>query len=174
MVRTVHFWDDPVYVALQCHRLHPDSSHCTLMHMHVHTHLWSETEDQARVLRFTTSWLINNSWNSWTFKTVLFYWSTVDVQCCVNFWCTAKQFIHFIYIYIYTHTYTFFFTFVSIMVYHKILNIVPCAIEWDLVHPFYIYQFASANPKVLIHPFPPPPLGNHQSPLYVHSSVSVS
>ena len=30
--------------------------------------------------------------------------------------------------YIHTHTHTFFFIFFSIMVYHKILNIVPCAI----------------------------------------------
>ena len=48
----------------------------------------------------------------------------------------------------------------SIMVYYRILNIVPCAILWDLV--FYIYpvynSLESANPKLLIypsHPFPP-------------------
>ena len=31
------------------------------------------------------------------------------------------------------HIYTFFFIFFSIMVYHRILNIVPCAIQQDLV-----------------------------------------
>ena len=37
------------------------------------------------------------------------------------------------------HMYTFFFIFFSIMVYHRILNIFPCAIQWDLVvYPFCI------------------------------------
>ena len=36
--------------------------------------------------------------------------------------------------------YTFYFTFFSIMVYHRILNIVLYAIQYDLVvYPFYIY-----------------------------------
>ena len=35
------------------------------------------------------------------------------------------------------------------MVYHRIVNIVPCAIQKDnVVYPFYIHQFASANPKL--------------------------
>ena len=32
-------------------------------------------------------------------------------------------------LYIHTHTHTFFFIFFSILVYHRILNIVPCAIQ---------------------------------------------
>ena len=36
--------------------------------------------------------------------------------------------------------YIFFFIFFSILVYHKVLNIVPCAIQQDLVvYPFYIH-----------------------------------
>ena len=35
------------------------------------------------------------------------------------------------------YTYTFFFIFFPIMVYHRILNIVPCAIPQDLVYPLY-------------------------------------
>ena len=35
----------------------------------------------------------------------------------------------YIYIYIYIYTYTFFFVFFSIMVYHRILNMVPCVIQ---------------------------------------------
>ena len=50
------------------------------------------------------------------------YWSIVDLQCRVNFCCTAKWSS-------YTYTYTFFFTFFSIMVYHRILNIVPDTIQ---------------------------------------------
>ena len=42
-------------------------------------------------------------------------------KCCVSFWCTAKWFS-----YIYN---VFFFIFFSIMVYHGILNIVPCAVQ---------------------------------------------
>ena len=38
------------------------------------------------------------------------------------------------------HIYTFFFIFFSIMFYHRILNIAPCAIEQDLVvYPFYLF-----------------------------------
>ena len=36
-------------------------------------------------------------------------------------------------IYIFIHTHIFSFIFFSIMVYYKTLNIVPCAIQWDLV-----------------------------------------
>ena len=48
------------------------------------------------------------------------YWSIVDLQC-VSFWCTAKWFSC-------TCIHIFFFIFFSIMVYYRVLNIVPCAI----------------------------------------------
>ena len=61
-----------------------------------------------------------------------FFLIGVDLQCCVRFWCIAKWFS-------YTYMYIFFFIFFSIMVYYRILNIVPCAIQWDLiVYLFYI------------------------------------
>ena len=60
-----------------------------------------------------------------------FNWSIVDLQYCVNF-CYTVKLISVI------HTYTF-FIFFSIMVYHRILNIVPCAIQQNLVvYRFYI------------------------------------
>ena len=50
----------------------------------------------------------------------------------------------------------------SIMVLHRILNIVACATQYDLVvYPFYIYQVAFANLKLPFYPLPlPSPLAN--------------
>ena len=46
-------------------------------------------------------------------------------------------------------------TFFSIPVYHRMLNIVPCAL-------FCGHKFASADPQIPIHPCPTTlPLGNH-------------
>ena len=51
---------------------------------------------------------------------VVFNWSIVDLQCCANLYCTAKWL---------TYKNTFFFVCFSIMVYHRLLNIVPCGIQ---------------------------------------------
>ena len=48
------------------------------------------------------------------------------------------------------HTYTFFFMLLSFMVYHRILNIVPRAIQWELVYPFCVEYFASAIETSLV------------------------
>jgi len=67
-------------------------------------------------------------------------------------------------------TYTLFLYF-SIMVYHRILNIVICAIQWTLVFIHPIYNSLASHfipPPTLL-----PPLGNHKSLLYVCESVSV-
>ena len=76
-------------------------------------------------------------------------------------------------LYIYICVYIFFFRFFSIIGYYKILNIVPCAMQQDLViYLFHIQQFVSVNPKLLIYPsllnF-----GNHTFVFYVCGSVSV-
>ena len=69
----------------------------------------------------------------------------------------------------------FFFIFFSIMVYHRILNIVCCAIREDLVHASYMRQFASAHPKQPVQPSPTAlTLGSHQSLHDAPGSGSVS
>ena len=45
----------------------------------------------------------------------IFYWSIVNLQCCVSFKCTARWFI-------YTYIHAFFFRFFSIIGYYKILR----------------------------------------------------
>ena len=58
----------------------------------------------------------------------------------------------YIYIYIYTHTHTHTFFFKNIIFHYglsRILNIVPCAIQQDLVfYPFSIEKLTSANPNL--------------------------
>ena len=73
------------------------------------------------------------------------------------------------------HICTFFFIFFSVMVHHRILNIVPCAISRTLL---FIHSLCNSLhlliPNSQSTPLPPPlPLGNHKSVLYVCESVSV-
>ena len=63
------------------------------------------------------------------FSTIYFYWNIVNLQCCVNFYHTAKWFSYMyvcvcVSIYIYIHIYIFF----SIIIYHRIVNIVYCSV----------------------------------------------
>ena len=72
---------------------------------------------------------------TWVFFFVV-NWSIVDLQCCVNFCYTAKWFIIYIYIYIYMYI----FLLSSIMVYHRISNLVPCAIHQPYAHSSTIHN----------------------------------
>ena len=76
-------------------------------------------------------------------------WRKIGVEhqeLSLNFRCAATRF----------RIYIFFFRLLSIIGYHKILNIVPCAIQQVLVvYLFYIQQCVSLNPKLLICLFPP-------------------
>ena len=56
-------------------------------------------------------------------KKFIFYWSIVDLQCCISF-RSAKWFR-----YIYMHIYVFFFRFFSHTCYYKILSIAPCTAQ---------------------------------------------
>ena len=57
------------------------------------------------------------------------------------------------YIYIYVYSFIFF----SIMVYPRILNIVPCDTQWDHVfYPLYVKELACTHPEPPVHPSPTP------------------
>ena len=84
----------------------------------------------------------------------LFCGSTVGLQCCVNFCLQQSDSV----------IHTFFFIFFPIMVYHRILNIVPCATQEDLVaYPSHIMVCLcwsqTPSPSTLF------TLGNHKSVL---------
>ena len=62
------------------------------------------------------------------------------------------------------------------MVYHRILNRLPCVLQQDcVVSSSYIYELAFANPKHPVHPssIPLSPLSNLKPLLYVCGSISV-
>ena len=86
------------------------------------------------------------TWESVTFfshfKTVFFFFCILKLLLKYSWLAVLIYALH--QWLIHTHTRTV-FIFVSTVVYHRILDLVPCAIQWDLVHPSCIYQFASAN-----------------------------
>ena len=103
----------------------------------------------------------------WTNYFISIFWSVVDLQCCVNFCYTAKWFG-------YTHIYTF-FIFFSIMVYPRILNIVPMLYIRTLLF-FHSIRNSLHPPNPHLRCIPLPPrllLSNHKSILHVSESVSV-
>ena len=54
----------------------------------------------------------------------------VVLQCCVNFFCTADRLD---YTYICMYNLYILFHIVSIITYHRILTMIPCALQQDLV-----------------------------------------
>ena len=99
----------------------------------------------------------------------LVYFIIVDLQCSINFCCKAKW-PSYTYIYIYI----LFLILSSIMFHHKWLDIIPCAIQQDLIaYPLQMSLFASTNPKLTIHPTSSRlPLGSHKFVLLVQEFVS--
>ena len=101
-------------------------------------------------------WVVSNVWLLlikllWTFMYNFFYWDIVDLKYCIGNRCTGKCVIH---IYIY-----YFSQFFSSIIYYKILNITPCAIQWRLA-VYFVYgsismlilysQFIYISPSSLV------------------------
>ena len=73
------------------------------------------------------------------------------------------------------HTHTFFLIFFSILVYHRMLDIVPCAVTAGLclsIQYILVGICLSQTPNPSLPNLPP--LGSHKFVLYVWKSVSVS
>ena len=84
----------------------------------------SRPRDRTRVSR-----IVGRRFTLWATREALFKWGVVHLQFCVSFRCTDCKVIQLhTHKHIYIYVFTFFFMFFSIMVYHRILNIVPCAI----------------------------------------------
>ena len=92
----------------------------------------------------------------------LFYWSIVDLQCCVNSCCTAKWF-SYTYIYVPFHILFHYDLSQSIAYSSMCYRVGPCC--WSVLY----ILFASANPKLPLHPSP-----THPSPLVTTSLFSLS
>ena len=103
------------------------------------------------------------------FFNYIFYWSIVDLQCCVSFRCTAKWIS-----YTYTYIHSFYRLF-SRIDHYRVLSRVPCAIQQVLIsYLFYIQQCLYVTPNLLIYPSPRPfSFGNHKFVFEDCESVSV-
>ena len=70
-----------------------------------------------------------------------FYWSIVDLQCCVSFRYTAKWFIFlYICVCICMYVYIFFFRLLSLIGYYKILSMFPVLYSRSLLVIYFIYS----------------------------------
>ena len=96
-----------------------------MVYIHTQCH-WYEYCSRRWSIRSNGEQILTYLWRVIPTLKNFFYWSTVDWQFSVNFFCKAKWLS-------YTHTHIFFFIFFSIMVCHRMLNSSPCAIQYNLV-----------------------------------------
>ena len=99
---------------------------------------------------FIFSFFKNHSWFT-VFCQFLLYGKVTQLYICV---CI------YVYMYINTHLYVYILllTVFSIVSHQKWLDIVPCAMQQDLIAYQFQTQFSSTNPKLSVHP-PPLVLG---------------
>ena len=93
---------------------------------------------------------------------MIFIFSIIaGLQCSVNFLLYRKVTQS------HTHRYILFLTLSSIVCHHKWLDIVPSAMQRDLIaYPFQRQSFASANPRFPVHPSPSPAPVAHNIPTW--------
>ena len=77
-----------------------------------------------------------------------FYWTRIDLQCCVSFCCPSKWIN-----YTYTHTHSFFIYF-SHVGHFRVLHRASCAAQWKS-------KGSSLSFRLFVTPWP----GAHQAPL---------
>ena len=88
--------------------------------------LEKEMETHSTILVWKTQWTEEpGEYGPWGHK-------ELDTTEQLNTHTHAHAHIH-IYTYIYVYIYTFFCIFFPIMVYHGILNVVPCVIQYNLI-----------------------------------------
>ena len=94
-----------------------------------------------------------------------FNWNIVDFKCCVSFWYTSKWFS-------YTYMCSFSCSFPLCLLQYIEYGSLCCRVGSCCLPSFY-KQFVSANPKLLIYPFPIPPFifENHKFVFYVCKSI---
>ena len=81
----------------------------------------------------------------------------VGLQCSVNFLLYRKvtQSHTYTHTQTHTHTHTHTHSFALIILHHKWLDVVPSAIQQDLIaYPLQRQHFASINPRFPVHPTP--------------------
>ena len=106
----------------------------------------------------------------------LFYWSIVDLQCCVNFYCTAKWF-SYTYIYIYIEIERHSFSHSSPLWFitgYGLQFPVPYSRILLYIHSIYCGLHLLTPDSHSVPTQPLLPLGNHQSVLYVSEPVPFS
>ena len=98
----------------------------------------------------------------------IFYWSLVDLPCCIWFWCTAEWLSH---TYIYSFSYSFPLWFITG---YRIWSPVLYSRTLLLFHSMYSRLHMPTPNSQSIPPLQPLPAWQPQSVLYVCKSISVS
>ena len=134
---------------------HPVSKYCLPLF------LAGETQGSENVWYNNILKILESDWSQVILiaEPTLFFlnWRLVDLQCCVNF-CPSVKWFSSIYVTEYIHM--FFFIFFSIVIYLRILNVVPCTIQCSrtllFIHPIYNVSnlhMLILNSQSILHPW---------------------
>ena len=95
-----------------------------------------------------------------------FYWSRIDLRCCVSFSCTAKWVS---YTYTYIHSFRFFSHIGHYREEFPVLYSRPLLVIYFIYSSIY-WHIQSQSPNFSL--FPPFPPGNHKFVFYMYDSIS--